>query len=38
MNLVTEIKDILLHNLGCNKYIIYREDWLTNIKSVSPNT
>ena len=26
MDLIVEIKDILLHNLGYNKYIIYRED------------
>ena len=38
MDLVAEIKDILLYNLGYNKYIICREDWLINIKPAPPNT
>ena len=38
MDLIIEIKDILLYNLGYNRYIIYREDWLTNIKSTPLDT
>ena len=34
MNLVVEMKDILLYDLGCNRYVICHEDWLINVKPV----
>ena len=38
MDFVAEIKDILLHDLGCNRYVICREDWLTNVRFVLSDT
>ena len=38
MDLIAEMKDILLHDSGYNRHIICREDWLTNIRPAPPNT
>ena len=37
MDLVIEMKDILLYDLGCNRYVICCEDWLINVKPVPPD-
>ena len=37
MNLIVEIKDILLYDLDCNKYVICYKDWLINVKPAPPN-
>ena len=37
INLVMKIKDILLYNLGYNRYVTCHIDWLFNVKPTLPN-